>query len=265
MSSSTESLSTSSHIIADECPSYAAIEITTALAEIMQSLGGIRNWVLPGLLETGSVNDRIMAIQDGLVNFYVIKGSQGLVCIDAGWRPHCVKSRFMALGLDLADVAGAFLTHSHWDHARCWNVYTNASVFASGDADLPESQRIMRLSDGQAVDVGGIGIRAIATPGHTPDSLSFIADGRYLFTGDALRLRRGQVAAYPSRKKLARESARQSIRRLAELSGIEYLLTAHTGISRDLEFAFQNWRGVGERIEPEKSTRPEGRALSKDA
>lgn len=213
----------------------------------------IREWVLPGLLDTGPVSDRIMAIQDGLVNFYVVRGPEGLVCVDAGWRTHAVEHGFKKLGLEMRDVATVFLTHNHWDHARCAGLYPNARVFAAGKtAEAP----VPMIRDGACVTAAGIGVRVIGTPGHTPDSVCFVVDGRFLFTGDALRLRRGKVAPFPSKFNQDREGAKHSIRKLAGIQGIECLLTAHTGTTREVEAAFQDWREAGGGAEPSEAGQP---------
>ena len=41
------------------------------------------------------------------------------------------------------------------------------------------------MTDGDEVDVAGLKLKAIATPGHTPGSVSYYADG-LLFSGDTL-------------------------------------------------------------------------------
>lgn len=208
-----------------------------------------REWILPGLLETGPVSDRISAVQDGLVNFYVVKGPEGLVCVDAGWRPICVTHGFEALGICIGDVAAVFLTHRHWDHARCCDFYPNAQVYVGGDEGTPHQSKLphssrprVRVQDGEVVMAAGLAVRAVATPGHTPDSFCYVVDGRFLFTGDALRLRRGEVARFPSKYNHDREAVKCSIRKLARIEGIECLLTAHTGTTCDVEAAFQEWR-----------------------
>ena len=227
----------------------------------------IREWVLPGLLETGPVNNRIMAIQDGLMNFYVVKGPEGLVCVDAGWRPHSVEHGFNMLGLELRDVAAVFLTHLHWDHARCSDLYPSAQVFVGvGEETSPHHQEKQSLHsrprawvrDGEVVTVAGLAVRVIATPGHTSDSVCYVVDGRFLFTGDALRLRRGKVAPFPTRFNLHREAVRRSIRKLAQIQGVEYLLTGHTGTTCDLAGAFKDWRGAepSAGLRPGEDTRP---------
>ncbi|MFQ5534475.1 MAG: MBL fold metallo-hydrolase [Sphingomonadales bacterium] len=46
----------------------------------------------------------------------------------------------------------------------------------------------MRVSDGDVVDIDGVRLTALYTPGHTDDSYSFLCDGR-VFTGDTLFIR----------------------------------------------------------------------------
>ena len=46
----------------------------------------------------------------------------------------------------------------------------------------------LRLSDGQTIAIDGLRLRALATPGHTPDSMCFVLDD-LAFTGDTLLIR----------------------------------------------------------------------------
>src|SRR6185369_9764596 len=78
-------------------------------------------------------------------------------------------------------------THTHADHVTGGGLLrertgcrlaVHADANACGCSDLP-------LRDGDALSVGALAIRALATPGHTPDSLSY-AVGSAVFTGDAL-------------------------------------------------------------------------------
>ncbi|MSP16414.1 MAG: MBL fold metallo-hydrolase [Myxococcales bacterium] len=79
-------------------------------------------------------------------------------------------------------------THVHADHvtggARLREL-TRASVAMPALAsDCGCADR--SLHDGDRLRVGAIELVALATPGHTPDSLSYLLDGRAVFTGDAL-------------------------------------------------------------------------------
>ena len=182
-------------------------------------------WPLSGLLATSPVGDGVMAIRDGIVNLYVVQGPAGLICIDAGWRPTAVEAGFAALGLDPMNVAAVFLTHRHWDHARAASLFVKAVVST-------------RTSDVCA----GLAVRAIATPGHTADSMSYLVDGRLLFTGDLLRLRAGK--AVPNHWWLGgnQKLMRQSIRKLSAITDVECLLTAHTGLTRNFAEALADYR-----------------------
>ncbi len=85
-------------------------------------------------------------------------------------------------------------THVHNDYvsgADELSVLTGATVWASADAGLTRSHRA--LHDGDELHLGSLRIRVIATPGHTPDHVSFaVADlsrsdeDWVLFSGGAL-------------------------------------------------------------------------------
>jgi len=80
-------------------------------------------------------------------------------------------------------------THVHADHitaAGDLRDRTGASTVscATGGADCAS----IRLGHGGEVRIGGLTVQALATPGHTDDSLSFLVENR-LFTGDALLIR----------------------------------------------------------------------------
>jgi glyoxylase-like metal-dependent hydrolase (beta-lactamase superfamily II)/rhodanese-related sulfurtransferase len=77
-------------------------------------------------------------------------------------------------------------THTHADHlsgAAELRVRTGAEVLLSERARSEVATR--RLRDGDRVAVGGHDIEVLASPGHTDDSVSLLADGA-LITGDAL-------------------------------------------------------------------------------
>jgi glyoxylase-like metal-dependent hydrolase (beta-lactamase superfamily II) len=91
----------------------------------------------------------------------------------------------LAVADEAEPVAAILLTHRHPDHApgaRRLADATGATVYAYRPE---EGER--RLSPGEVVEAGRVRVRAIHTPGHTPDHMCFLAepDG-LLFTGDTV-------------------------------------------------------------------------------
>lgn len=211
----------------------------------------IRRWMPSGLLQTGAIDERVLAIRDAVVNLFVIRGPAGLVCVDSGWRPAAVARGFASLGLDFKHVQAVLLTHAHWDHARAAGLFPAAMIYV-GESE-PVSRRLPpaeRVCDGQVLTAGGLAVRVVATPGHTRGSVSYVIDQRLLFTGDVLRLKGGRVV--PNYRILTqdRSSALQSIQKLAQIAGIACLLTGHSGLTHRPAEAFQNFRNHATRREP---------------
>jgi len=119
---------------------------------------------------------------------------------------------------DLAREAGSvdaiLLTHDHPGHAQgagSLSAMTGATVFAFRPAAGGE-----KLRDGQDFHVGDATIHVLATPGHSPDHVSFFLDDRRaLFTGDAV-LGRGTSLIDPPVGDLV--AYLRSLRRMRELS-----------------------------------------------
>jgi sulfur dioxygenase len=89
------------------------------------------------------------------------------------------------LGLKLSHVLD---THVHADHVTGAGILrerTGARVVAS---PLGAECADTKVSEGDAIEIGALRIKVLATPGHTDDSLSFVV-GNNVFTGDALLVR----------------------------------------------------------------------------
>ena len=123
-------------------------------------------------------------------------------------------------------------THVHADHlSRSRRLAEMAGATLHMPEDAPVSYPFSGLGDGDALEVGAALLEAIRTPGHTPESTSYLLDGRALFTGDTLVLSavgRPDLDATPegSREK-ARELYR-SLRRLLALGPEALVLPGHT-------------------------------------
>lgn len=86
-------------------------------------------------------------------------------------------------------VSGIVVTHWHPDHWAGYDLVraaTGAPVSVhEAEIKIPPERIDARLRDGQELHVGGMRLRVIHTPGHTPGSICLQA-GRILLTGDTL-------------------------------------------------------------------------------
>jgi hydroxyacylglutathione hydrolase len=98
------------------------------------------------------------------------------------------------------------------------------------------------LPDDQVVAAGPTEIRAIATPGHTAGSMSYLVDESLLFTGDAFKLLDGRVCALRPYVNLDTRMQEESIRKLARLEGVRLACTAHWGCTAAFEAVMRGWK-----------------------
>ena len=129
--------------------------------------------------------------------------SREAICIDPGDQPDEILALAKDLGVEIKVIAN---THAHLDHilgARGVKDATNAQFLLHpgdhelarnaaqhakmmmGRADEPPPAPDASLAEGDDVEVEGLKLRVIYTPGHTPGSVSFYTDG-LLFSGDTL-------------------------------------------------------------------------------
>jgi glyoxylase-like metal-dependent hydrolase (beta-lactamase superfamily II)/protein-S-isoprenylcysteine O-methyltransferase Ste14 len=217
-------------------------------------------WFYP--VPTGQIAEHVYAVQDGNVNAFIYADRSHAIAIDTGYTGDMPRKELARLAIPPGSVPHVFLTHGDVDHAGGLDAFPDAQIYLGRgeeqmvDGTTPRlfgvyhSPRIARpttaLADGQVVTVGSITVQAIATPGHTPGSTSYLVNGSVLFTGDTLALQDGLVRSFyrVSNKDTAREQ--ESIRKLARLEGVTLLCTAHTGCTDDFALSMRRWRAEGE-------------------
>jgi glyoxylase-like metal-dependent hydrolase (beta-lactamase superfamily II) len=123
-------------------------------------------------------------------------------------------------------------THVHADHlSRSGRLVELVGATLHMPEGSPVSYPFSALGDGDALEVGAATLEALRTPGHTPESTSYLLDGLALFTGDTLFLAavgRPDLDATPEG---SREKARDlygSLRRLLVLEPGTLVLPGHT-------------------------------------
>jgi hydroxyacylglutathione hydrolase len=140
-------------------------------------------------------------------NCYIVGSRQRgeAAVLDPGDQPDDILSLAQDLGVRVTRIIS---THAHLDHllaAQALKEATGAPFFLHADdadilANVPDSaQRLMGrelsappapdfwLKGGEDLEVAGVNLRALHTPGHTPGSVSLYAeDVKLLFSGDTL-------------------------------------------------------------------------------
>jgi glyoxylase-like metal-dependent hydrolase (beta-lactamase superfamily II)/rhodanese-related sulfurtransferase len=196
--------------------------------------GGMRAWSLAwNTAEVpcpGSTARIVQLRRTGKGCLSYLIGSQGdAVVIDASLDPQVYRRVADEHGWRIRTVLE---THVHADHlsrARALAADTGARLC------LPATDRVSfeyaPLKDGDIVRVGSAGLRALHTPGHTPESTSYLLDDRALFTGDTLFL---AAVGRPDLEATTDESRRRahvlhtSLQRLVALPPETVVLPAHT-------------------------------------
>ncbi|MGI8662222.1 MAG: MBL fold metallo-hydrolase [Acidimicrobiales bacterium] len=141
-----------------------------------------------------------------MVNFVYLIGDRengDAIIVDPAYG---IAELLEVLGADGMRLAGALVTHYHPDHVggsmMGYQIDGVAELLAQNPVPIhvqrDEAQWVQRVTgasesdlvrhdSGDVVDVGGVPIELIHTPGHTPGSQCFLVDGR-LVAGDTLFL-----------------------------------------------------------------------------
>lgn len=176
-------------------------------------------------------------------NCYIFRREGGYKCgvVDPGDQGEQVARWLVEKGLEAETV---FLTHGHFDHIlgipglrEEWPdlpVYCHPADWGQGDATGMFGQPVPTVrsfgditpyQEGDVVEMDGIKIQVLETPGHTPGSVTLRAED-VLFTGDTL------FAGSMGRTDFEGgdgEAMAASLRRLARLEGDYQVLPGHEG------------------------------------
>jgi sulfur dioxygenase len=93
--------------------------------------------------------------------------------------------------IDALDLRLVFAidTHSHHDHESALEALLDRTACVTVMGQESRAEHVGRhLSDGEVLDVDGLALEAVHTPGHTEDSYSLVMADR-VFTGDTLLIR----------------------------------------------------------------------------
>ncbi|MFB9234929.1 MBL fold metallo-hydrolase [Plantactinospora siamensis] len=124
-------------------------------------------------------------------NIWVLGDDRECVVVDA---PHDVAA--ILAGVGDRRVVAVLASHAHDDHVR---VAPDLAAATGAPVLLHPADRVLwdlvhpdrapdgELADGQLIEVAGLALRVLHTPGHSPGACSFLApDLAAVFTGDTL-------------------------------------------------------------------------------
>jgi glyoxylase-like metal-dependent hydrolase (beta-lactamase superfamily II) len=141
-------------------------------------------------LRDGPLRIRKRSVSEHDNNVYALicaRTGQALV-VDAADRAPAI----VALA-DGCEVVAVVQTHGHWDHVRAWSALQQSHGWPiwghAGDLELYPHPPDRLLTDGEQLTVGGLSVRVLHIPGHTPGSLVLQVRGEvhdWLITGDTL-------------------------------------------------------------------------------
>jgi glyoxylase-like metal-dependent hydrolase (beta-lactamase superfamily II) len=132
------------------------------------------------------------------------------------------------------DVAAVLLTHGHLDHSEAARSF--AERVGCGVRALDPRHRLGSegLHDGDVVDVDGLEVHVVGTPGHTSDSLSFVLpQERAVLTGDTVLGRGTTVVAHPDGRLGAYLGSLQRLHALAEAQEVTSVWPGHGPVIGD--------------------------------
>ena len=160
-------------------------------------------------------------------NCYIFRREGGYRCgiVDPGDQGEQVARWLVDKGLEAQAV---LLTHGHFDHiGGVAALQKAASLFGQRFPTVRSFGDITPYREGDVVNVAGIAVEVLETPGHTPGSVTLRAEN-VLFTGDTL------FAGSMGRTDLPggdEGEIMRSLKRLGELEGDYQVLPGHEGQS----------------------------------
>jgi len=194
----------------------------------------------------GSFGDRARCVLAPNANMMTLDGTNTWVLREPGGRRSVVIDPGPPDPVHLAAIEGAseemgagsvgvvLLTHHHVDHSEAAREF--AERMGCGVRALDPAYRLGEegLGDGDVVEVDGLEIRVVGTPGHTADSLSFVLPAeRAVLTGDTVLGRGTTVVAHPDGQLGAYLDSLDRLHALADAHEVQAIWPGHGPVITD--------------------------------
>ncbi len=188
--------------------------------------------------------DSVICIGDGMVNFYLIKENEKFIAFDAGNDIEKIQNELKDLNVNCQKVEAVFLTHSDQDHVAALKLFDKAKVYLSKEEEtmvngsktrififhnkLPVKE-YSTLNNREVIKIGNAQIEGILVPGHTPGSMCYMVNNRWLFSGDAFSLRNDKIEASNDFFNMDTKQSLKSLKNINGLRNVQYFFTGHYG------------------------------------
>ena len=171
-------------------------------------------------LNTGWVDEHVACVREWVANIFFYRKGDTTIMIDAGYNYGRLEEKMGWLGIDPSSIRHILITHQDTDHvgaveADSPGLFRKAKLYVGETENryltgevrrkviyhlykLPQvtirNEKVL-LHDGEAFEIDGIRIECCLVPGHTWGHMVYLIDGKYLFTGDTIWLKRTAVTA----------------------------------------------------------------------
>ncbi|MBX6378760.1 MAG: MBL fold metallo-hydrolase [Clostridia bacterium] len=169
--------------------------VAAALAErgfaVRHLVGGMQAWselyAVRRVPTEGLVLLQFDRVGKGCLSYLIASRGEAVV-VDPGRHVDRYLKAAEDLGVSIRRVVD---THVHADHisgGRALAEATGAPYHLYGGSGTPVAFPFEPLRDGDRLTVGGVSVEVVAlhTPGHTPESVCLLVDGRHLLSGDTV-------------------------------------------------------------------------------
>lgn len=208
--------------------------------DVMSLRGGMKGWSLAWNTALVEMPDSLATViqvrRTGKGCLSYIVGCDGdAVVVDPALDPDVYLQLAAERGWTITRVID---THVHADHLSRSRALADR---AGATYLLPRQERVHfdyePLDDGDTLQIGRSTLRAIATPGHTNESMSYLLDERALITGDTLFLTsvgRPDLEATAEESRARAAALYHSLRRIEQLRPDTIVLPGH--VSEPISF-----------------------------
>lgn len=207
-------------------------------------------------IETKEIGEKIYSIKDSFVNLYLIKNGDHFIAIDCGNNLDLVSKELKKLKINPEKIIAIFLTHTDMDHVAAIKLFKKATLYLAAQEEplinggksrflftgnKIDPKEYSLIADLQVLTIENIVIKGILTPGHTPGSMCFLINDKYLFTGDLLSIKNGEVEKFNDFFNMDTQTAINSIEKITNFPKCEYIFSSHYGYTDNYKNAVIDW------------------------